>query len=124
MAWTDIYKSLAVYLNNVEEYPPGAVEYIYSCVSLLVDLNQEYSDAITTLLGPMYDLYRKAVYTRYISEDLKIMIDKINEFTEKNYGDLAIFINSIAWDGGCVPYYWGTYSTDLNYDTSEWNICS
>ena len=64
------------------------------------------------------------LYSVYVTNDTRNIIKTINDFTVDNYGDLTDFVNSIPWDNGCVPTYWADASEDMEYDTSEWVVCS
>lgn len=127
MTWQNTYKQLAIYINDSVEDRPNAVAHIYSAVILLTDLTSSGDGAIieTALFDKMYRLYTHLLYTVQVTGDTRNIIKTINDFTIKNYGgNLTSFVNSISWDNGCVPYYWAEYSADMEYDTSEWSICS
>ena len=122
--WQDIYKILADNLNSVKDDPPNETTYIYNAFLEMVNLDSDYTTEVAALEMEIYKLWTHSRYTHYFDDNLFSVIKKINDFTEENYGDLTDFVNSIAWDNGCVPYYWGLYSENLGFDTSEWNICS
>jgi len=127
MIWKNIYKTFAENINNTVESPPQSANYIYNSLLTLIDINSEGlgSLAVNKMLYPLNRLYLYSLRFSYNMEsELKKFIKIVNDFTVDNYGDLTTFVNSIDWDEGCIPFYWWTFSEDLEYDTSEWIGCS
>ena len=125
--WQNIYRQLAQNIDNSIADPPDAVNYLYNNILVIINITGSTEGNIisTEFLDLINKLYLHSLHTAFIEQHIKKVIKKINNFTIRNYGDLTIFINGIAyWDDGCIPYYWTQYSEELGYDTSGWNICS
>ena len=127
MAWQDTYKTLAEEIDATISDPVNTIEHINNCKTVLVDLESisdiEY-EAATTLLPKMQLFYNYALDNWHIVLQRKILINLINKFTIRHFGDLTTFVSGVSWENGCVPHNWADISADIGYDTSEWVVCS
>jgi hypothetical protein len=125
--WEEAYVALATAINNMVEYKPYAYDYVKEALSVIIDIGETTENSYlieTNLLPILHDLYLWVYMTWNHDLEIRVAIEKINDFTIKYYGDLTIFINRLSWPDGCVPCYWAEYSESSGYDTSEWPICS
>ena len=107
--------------------PPDAKDRVYNSLLALIDSNanelgKEWEIAILYELDQLYKYSR--IFSYNMEPKIKIFINLVNKFIITNIGDLAIFVNSINWDEGCIPYYWWMLSEEMGYDISEWVNCS
>jgi hypothetical protein len=101
--------------------------HINLAMKFIVDISERSEEArlvSTNMLPILYDLYLHIYESWNHLLYVKLVINKINDFTIYYYGNLTEFVNNIAWSGGCIPYYWAQYSDELGYDTSGWTNCS
>jgi len=126
MAWEETYKSLVLDIEATVTDKPGAVGYIYNALLTIVDIDSSDDGlaAELALLGKMDRFHRWALDNWDIDGERKRIIKAINVFTERTYGDLAVFINGVSWDEGCIPINWSYISEDIGYDISEWPVCA
>jgi len=131
MTWQELYTTLAEDLSNSIEDPPRAERYIdnarYSLLNTgsLSDGTTTGTTIETTFLELIHQLY---LFSRRFSYRMEPEVRKfaavMNKFTETNYGDLTIFVNSLDWHNGCIPYQWWNVSENIGYDVSGWDGCS
>ena len=130
--WKNAYKTLATEIDATLSDRPNDVTHIHngllaiSALSSMPDGSEESygTEATTTLLLPMNSFYYNARHF-YVYDYYRInMVKLINDFTVKYFGDLTVFVNSIDWDYGCVPYYWAELCEQARFDTSGWTVCS
>ena len=127
MAWTDTYKTIAEEIDATFTDRPNGLAHVENAMKAIVDLESGDELGEEATIGLLYKFYKlhKAVFHQWaIDEERKLLVYQVNWFTERHKGDLTTFVNSIPWDNGCVPYYWGETSTSSLYDTSGWPICS
>ena len=127
MAWTDTYELLVYSIEATYSDRKNGANHIKQAMLTIVDLDDSDElayEAETQLLFKIEHFYRHIKRNFYINEERDLLIYQINNFTEKNKGDLTTFVNSISWVDGCVPYNWAESSENSRFDTSEWVVCS
>ncbi|MCD6435567.1 MAG: hypothetical protein J7L15_04195 [Clostridiales bacterium] len=122
-----VYKNLAIHISNAETDESHGDKHMYSALLTIIDLNNTTNDSATSittfLLDPINRAYEATkVYWHKINQ-VRIAIQAINNYVSINGGDLDNFVNTISWDGGCVPPDWVLLCEDSNIDTKNWNIC-
>jgi hypothetical protein len=127
MAWKDIYEQIVYNIESTFTDRASAAYYVKQAMFVLVDLKTTSEDGVeivTYLLPKMEKFYNWVLHYWDIDETRKLMVYQINNFTEKNYGDLTTFVNSITWTDGCVPHNWAETTEQSRFDTSGWIVCS
>ncbi len=132
MSWENTYISLAINFDATLSDRPNDVDYLFSSLLDIIDLNtvgigSELSfgtEGATFLLPKMDHLYRTAFRHYSYNDERNIVVEAINDFTVKYFGDLTSFINKINWPDGCVPFYWAELTENGSHDTSGWTVCS
>ncbi len=125
--WADTYELLVYNVESTFTDRKEGAYYIKQVMLILVDLdtNSELGfEAATQLLPKIKKFYNWILHYWDIDETRKLMIYQINEFTERYQGDLTIFVNSVSWINGCVPWNWAETSEQSRFDTSDWIVCS
>ena len=127
MSWADTYELLVYEIENIFIDRGNGPTYVLNAMKIIVDLvssDEHAEEAAVKLLYDIRQFYRAIMSQVYIDEELRLLIYKINKFTERYSGDLTTFVNSISWTGGCVPYYWAQTTEESVFDTSEWIVFS
>ena len=130
--WRETYVRLAIAFDATLSNVPEDIKHLDEARFALVDLTTiddgsepgYGTEAATELSRDMDLLYRTA--RRHFAYDpwRDNMVEKINKFSERFFGDLDNFVNSLEWPDLCIPFYWAALSENANFDTSNWNICS
>lgn len=127
MAWTDTYEALVYEIENTFTDRYNGPLYIWNAMVIIVNLtstDENAEEAAVHLLKKIRDFYTSVVSQLYIDAERRLLIYQINQFTERQNGDLTTFVNSISWTDGCVPYNWAEATEESSFDTSEWIVCS
>ena len=125
--WKAIYKSIADNVDLTFTDRRNGSLYIKNAMSSIISLNKGDSigrQASVELLPKVNDFYRWIIKYYDIDEARTSLVFYVNDFTERHNGDLTTFVNSISWDGDCVPSHWVDESEKCHFDVSGWNTCS
>ena len=130
--WKEIYIELGIAFDATLSDVPNDIIHLKEALFTLIDLTtiDDGSDrgygreAAVTLLRQMDLLYRQAKSHHSYNDWRNKMVKSINDFTVRNFGDLTVFVNSLAWPDGCVPVFWAELSETGFIDTSGWIVCS
>lgn len=126
--WAETYELLVYSIGAtfVDRY--AGANHTKQAMLVIVELEatDEFAyEAETQLLFKIERFYRHILHYKDINEERDLLIYQINEFTERNVGDLTTFVNDdVSWVDGCVPYHWAEASSRSIIDTSDWIVCS
>jgi hypothetical protein len=130
--WRETYVNLAIALDATLSDPTEDYKHLLEARLALIDLTSiddgslpgYGTEAEVALLTQMDFLVRQAKHFPLYDTYRNLMVESINDFTIKYFGDLDDFVNSLDWPDLCVPFYWAELTENGNIDTSNWTVCS
>ena len=124
-----VYKELAEHYSNAYGEASAANIHLRNGFEVILNLTTNTTPTATDitlyLLQPLYKAWRQAMEFWQLNVHMRQATKKINDYVvRKCQEDLTDFVNSVSWDGGCIPDGQIQLSEDAGFDTTDWNTCS